>query len=308
MCESADMRAYAARLQHERLASAAKFLEFYAAKFCARMGKICNAFLRGKICSALLAGRFSAARRSKIRSVKYYAEFYVAAHGDKIYGVMTDKKGFGTALANVRNSGLKNACLNLRPRNTYADLKFKGSANSEPTGGVNFKFKSGASPGLTCGDNAKPLKPICAPSALSSSAASKILVFVLASKILVFAIASEILNSNAAARGAAFGEAARNLGSGGAEGILSSAETVKFLALNKAAEFRWRAATEISDPDDALKISASAKTTRILAFSAARILAAPRTREILKPNVASKILSPSAAPRTDFGPKGAGGC
>lgn len=75
MCESADMRACAAKLQHERLASAAKFLEFYAAKFCARMDKICNAFLRGEICGALLAGRFSAARRSKIRSVNTARNF-----------------------------------------------------------------------------------------------------------------------------------------------------------------------------------------------------------------------------------------
>ena len=139
MCESADMRAYAVKLRHERLVSAAKFLEFYAAIFCARKDKIYNAFLRGKICSALLAGRFGAARRSKIRSVKYYAEFYSAAHGDKIYGVMADNKILGTALASVRNSGLKNARVNLRLRNTYADLKFKGSANSKPEGDLNLK-------------------------------------------------------------------------------------------------------------------------------------------------------------------------
>ena len=218
MCESADMRAYAAKLQHERLASAAQFLEFYAAKFCARMGKIYNAFLRGEICSALLAGRFSAARRSKIRSVKYDAEFYSAAHGDKIYGAMADKKGLGAALASVRNSGLKNACVNLRPRNIHADLKFKGSTNSEPANGINFKFKNGASPRLLCGGNARSLKSRNFMNALSFSDVAEISAlirageilkygvtvgisaFALASKILIPSIAGKILNLSAAPR------------------------------------------------------------------------------------------------------------
>ncbi|WP_298783169.1 hypothetical protein [uncultured Campylobacter sp.] len=218
MSKSADMRAYAAKLRHERLASAAKFLEFYAAKFCVRMGKICNAFLRGKIRGALLAGRFGAARRSKIRSVKYYAEFYSAVHGDKIYGVMADNKILGTALASVRNSGLKNARVNLRPRNTYAYLKFKGSANFEPAGGVNFKFKNGASFRFLCGGNVRSLKSMSWANALSFSAAAEISDLIkageilkygvttgisalaLASKILIPSIAGKILNLSAALR------------------------------------------------------------------------------------------------------------
>ena len=224
MSKSADLQACAAKLQRKRLASVAKFLEFYAAKFCAREGKIYNAFLRGKICSALLAGRFGAARRSKIRSVKYYAEFYSAAHGDKIYGVMADNKILGTALASVSNSGLKNACVNLRPRNTYEDLKFKGSTNSEPTGGVNFKFKNSANPRLLCGGNAKPLKSRSWANAFSFSAAAEISAPVrageilrygvtagisalsLASKILIPSATGKILSLSAASRtGADFG-------------------------------------------------------------------------------------------------------
>ncbi len=178
------MRAYAAKLRHERLAS--------AAKFCARMDKIYNAFLRGKICGALLAGRFGAARRSKIRSVKYYAEFYSAAHGDKIYGVMTDDKIFGTALAGVRNFGLKNARVNLRPRNTYVDLKFKGSANSEPAGDANFKFKNGASFRFLCGGNARLLKSRSWANALSFSTAAEISALIRAGEILKYGVTAGI--------------------------------------------------------------------------------------------------------------------
>ena len=192
MSKSADMRAYAAKLQHERLASAAQFLEFYAAKFCARMGKIYNAFLRGEICGALLAGRFGAARRSKIHSVKYYAEFYSAAHGDKIYGVMADDKILGTALTGAENSELQNERINLRPRNTYADLKFKGSTNSEPTGGVNFKFKNGVSPRFICNDNAKSLKSRSWANALSFSTAAEISALVLAGEILRYGVTAGI--------------------------------------------------------------------------------------------------------------------
>ena len=202
MSKSADMRAYAAKLRHERLALAAKFLEFYAAKFCARMGKICNAFLRGKICGALLASKFCAARCSKIRSAKYGAEFCIAVHGDKIYGVITDDKFFGAALASVRNSGLKNACVNLRPRNTYADLKFKGDANSESTGDANFKFKNGASFRFLCGGNARSLKSRNFMNALSFSDVAEISALIRAGEILkygvtvgisAFALASKIL-------------------------------------------------------------------------------------------------------------------
>ncbi|MBF0984763.1 MAG: hypothetical protein HXK63_06500, partial [Campylobacter sp.] len=67
-----------------------------------------------------------------IYSVKYEIKFHSAAHGDKIYGVMTDNKILGTALAGAVNSEFQNSCVNSRPRNTYADLKFKGDANSEP--------------------------------------------------------------------------------------------------------------------------------------------------------------------------------
>jgi len=219
MCESADMRACAAKLRYERLVSAAKFLEFYAAKFCARMGKICNAFLKGEIRGALLAGKFCAARRSKIRIVKYGAKFCIAAHGDKIYRAMADKKGFGTGLAIVRNFELKNARVNLRPRrNTYADLKFKGSANFKPAGDANFKFKNGASFGFLCSGNVRSLKLRRRANALSFSAAAEILALVsageilkygvtagisalaLASKILIPSIAGKILNLSAAPR------------------------------------------------------------------------------------------------------------
>lgn len=192
MSKSADMRAYAAKLRHERLASATKFLEFYAAKFCARMGKICNAFLRGKICSALLAGRFGAARRSKIRSAKYGAEFCIAVHGDKIYGAMADKKGFGAALAGAVNSEFQNSCVNLRPRNTYADLKFKGSTNSEPAGGLNFKFKNGTSFRFLCGGNARSLKSRNFVNALGFSVAAEISALVPAGEILKYGVTAGI--------------------------------------------------------------------------------------------------------------------
>jgi len=219
MCESADMRACAAKLRYERLVSAAKFLEFYAAKFCARMGKICNAFLKGEIRGALLAGKFCAARRSKIRIVKYGAKFCIAAHGDKIYRAMADKKGFGTGLAIVRNFELKNARVNLRPRrNTYADLKFKGSANFKPAGDANFKFKNGASFGFLCSGNVRSLKSNGWANALSLSAAAEISDLIragkilkygvtagisalaLANKILIPSIAGKILNLSAASR------------------------------------------------------------------------------------------------------------
>jgi len=265
MCESADMRAYAAKLRHERLASAAKFLEFYAAKFCARMGKICNAFLRGEIRGALLAGKFCAARRSKIRIVKYGAEFCSAARRDKIYGVMADNKILGTVLAGAVNSEFQNSCANLRPRNTYADLKFKGSANSEPAGDANFKFKNGASFRFLCGGNAKPIKSNGSADALNPSGANKILASIWAGRIL---------SSGISAMDLVFDAAAKNFISSGATRILSSSAEAGILASSLA--------NEILNPSAAGKI--------------------------LKLNAASKILSLGAALRTDFGPKGAGGC
>ena len=236
MSKSADMRAYAAKLRHERLASAAKFLEFYAAKFCARMGKICNAFLRGEICGALLASKFCAARRSKIRSVKYGAEFYVAAHGDKIYGSMADKKGFGAVLASVRNSGLKNACVNLRPRNTYSDLKFKGSTNSEPAGGLNFKFKNGTSFRFLCGGNAKPIKSNGSADALNSSGANKILASIWTGGILRSGISAVDLVFDAVAKNFISSGAARILNSSAETGILATILVNEILNLSAAGE------------------------------------------------------------------------
>ena len=119
---------------------------------------------RREIWGTRLEGEFRATRRrSKICSVKYDAEFCSAVCRDKI---------FGTALAGAGNFELQNARVNLRPRNTYADLKFKGSTNSEPTGGVNFKFKNSANPRLLCGGNAKPLKSRSWANALSFSAAA----------------------------------------------------------------------------------------------------------------------------------------
>lgn len=176
--------------------------------------EICDA--GREICSVRLEGGFRATRRSKICSVKYDAEFCSAAQGDKIYGAMPDDKIFGTALAGVRNSGLKNACVNLRPRNTYADLKFKGSADSEPAGGINSKFKNGASFGFLCCGNARSLKSNGRANALSLSAAAEISDLIrageilkygvtagisalaLASKILIPSIAGKILNLRAA--------------------------------------------------------------------------------------------------------------
>ncbi len=115
--------------------------------------------VRREICNVRLEGGFSAAqRRRKICSVKYGAEFCNSAHGDKIYGAMADDKIFGAVSAGAGNFELQNTRVNLRPRNTYADLKFKGSANSEPAGDLNSKFKNGASFGFLCGGNVRSLK------------------------------------------------------------------------------------------------------------------------------------------------------
>ena len=188
-----------------------------ARNFAACVEEICCA--GREIYSVGLEGRFSfTRRRSKICSVKYGAKFCSAARRDKISGVTTDDKIFGTALASVRNSGLKNACVNLRPRNTYADLKFKGSADSEPAGGINFKFKNGASFGFLCSGNVRSLKSSSRANALSLSAAAEISALVkageilkygvtagisalaLASKILISSIAGKILNLSTAPR------------------------------------------------------------------------------------------------------------
>lgn len=120
----------------------------------------------------------------EIYSVKYEIKFHSAAHGDKIYGVVTDNKILGTALAGAGNFKLQNSCVNLRTRNTYEDLKFKGSVNFEPSGGVNFKFKNGTSFRFLCGVNAKSLKSSSSTNALSSSAAARISALVCAGKIL----------------------------------------------------------------------------------------------------------------------------
>ncbi|WP_298755729.1 hypothetical protein [uncultured Campylobacter sp.] len=175
--------------------------------------------VRREICSVGLEGGFSAAqRRSKICSVKYDAEFCSAAHGDKIYGAMADDKIFDVVSARAGNFELQNACVNLRPRNTYADLKFKGSADSEPAGDLNSKFKNGASFGFLCGGNARSLKSNDRANALSSGGAMEISAIVsageilkygvtagisalaLASKILIPSIAGKILNLSAAPR------------------------------------------------------------------------------------------------------------
>ena len=188
-----------------------------ARNFAACADEICGT--GREIWGARLEGGFRATRRgNKICSVKYDAKFYVAAHGDKIDGAMADKKGLGAVLANVRNFGLKNARVNLRPWNTYADLKFKGSANSKPAGDLNFKFKNSASFGFLCSGNARSLKSRRRANVLSLSAAAKISALVtagkilkygvtagisalaLASKILIPSIAGEILNLSAAPR------------------------------------------------------------------------------------------------------------
>lgn len=185
-----------------------------ARNFAACVDEICDAV--DKICSAGFEGGFRATRQSKICSVKYDAKFCSAARCDKISGVITDGKFFGTALAGAGNFELQNARVNLRPRNTYTDLKFKGSANSKPAGDANFKFKNGASSGFLCCGNARSLKSNGQANALSLSAAAEISDLIrageilkygvtagisalaLASKILIPSIAGKILNLRAA--------------------------------------------------------------------------------------------------------------
>ena len=125
-------------------------------------------------------------------------------------------KFFDVVSAGAGNFELQNACVNLRTRSTYADLKFKSGANSKPAGGINFKFKNGANFGFLCDGNAKPLKSNGRANALSFSAAAEISDLVsageilkygvtagisalaLASKILIPGIAGKILNLSAA--------------------------------------------------------------------------------------------------------------
>ena len=161
-----------------------------ARNFAACMDEIYG--VRREICSVRLEDRFLATRRSKICCAKYGVEFHSAAHGDEIYGAMADKKGFGTGLASVRNFGLKNARVNLRPRNTYTDLKFKGSANSKPVGGINFKFKNGASFRFLCRGNVRSLKSRRRANALSFSAAAEIPALVSAGEILKYGVTAGI--------------------------------------------------------------------------------------------------------------------
>ena len=189
-----------------------------ARNFTACVDEICDT--GREIWGAALENKFRATRRgNKICSVKYDAEFYSAARRDKILDIV---------LANVRNSGLKNACVNLRSRNTYVDLKFKGSTNSEPAGGINFKFKNGVSPRLLCGGNAKSLKSGSSTNALSSSAAARISALVCAGEILKYgvtagisalALASKILIPSATGKILSLGAASRtDFGSKGAGG------------------------------------------------------------------------------------------
>ena len=162
-----------------------------ARNFAACVDEICG--VRREIYSVGLEGGFSAAqRRSKICSVKYGAEFCNAAHGDKIYGAMADDKIFDIVSAGAGNFEIQNACVNLRPRNTYADLKFKGSTNSEPAGGLNFKFKNGTSFRFLCGGNARSLKSRNFVNALSFSAAAEISAPVRAGEILRYGVTAGI--------------------------------------------------------------------------------------------------------------------
>ena len=190
--------------------------------------EICDAV--DKICSVGFEGGFSAAqRRSKICSVKYGAEFCTAVCRDKISGVMTDDKIFGTALAGAGNFELQNARVNLRPRNTYADLKFKGSINSKPAGDANFKFKNSASFGFLCGGNARSLKSRSRANALNSSGANKILASIWAGRILSSSISAMDLVFDAAAKNFISSGAARILSSSAEVGILASSLANKIL-------------------------------------------------------------------------------
>lgn len=207
-----------------------------------------------EIWGARLEGEFRATRcGNKIYGVKYDAEFYSAAHGDKIYDVMADDKILDTALARAGNFGLQNACVNLRPRNTYEDLKFKGSANFEPTGGANFKFKNSASPRLLCGGNARSLKSRTSANALNSSGANKILASVWMGRILSFGISAMDLVFDAAAKNSISSGAARILSSSTEAGILASILANKILNPSAAGEILSLSAASRTGADFGLK-------------------------------------------------------
>ena len=161
-----------------------------ARNFTACVDEICDAV--DKICSVGFEGGFRATRRSKICCAKYDAEFCSAAHGDKISGAMADDKIFDVVLARAGNFEIQNARVNLRSRNTYADLKFKGSANSEPAGDLNFKFKNSSSFRFLCGGNARSLKSRSRANALSLSSAAEILALVPAGEILKYGVTAGI--------------------------------------------------------------------------------------------------------------------
>ena len=199
-----------------------------------------------KICSVEFEGGFSAARRSKICSVKYGAEFCSAARHDKIDGAMTDDKIFSAVLVRAGNFEIQNARVNLRPRNTYADLKFKGNANSKPAGGINFKFKNGASFGFLCSGNVRSLKSMSWANALNSSGANKILTSIWAGRILSSGISAMDLVFDAVAKNFISSSAARILSSSAEAGILASSLANKILNPS--------AAGEISKPNAAGKI------------------------------------------------------
>ena len=149
-------------------------------------------------------------------------KFRATQRGNKIYGAMADKKGFSTALAGAGNFELQNACVNLRPRNTYADLKFKGGINSKPAGDINFKFKNGASLRFLCGGNTKPIKSNGSADALNPSGANKILASIWAGRILSYGISAMDLVFDAAAKNFISSSAARILSSSAEAGILAS--------------------------------------------------------------------------------------
>ena len=194
--------------------------------------------VRREIWGTRLEGGFRATRRrSKICSVKYDAEFCSAVCRDKI---------FGTALAGAGNFELQNARVNLRPRNTYEDLKFKGSANFEPAGDVNFKFKNGASFGFLCSGNVRSLKSMSWANALNSSGANKILTSIWAGRILSSGISAMDLVFDAVAKNFISSSAARILSSSAEAGILASSLANKILNPS--------AAGEISKPNAAGKI------------------------------------------------------
>ena len=222
-----------------------------ARNFAACMDEIYG--VRREICSVRLEDRFLATRRSKICCAKYGVEFHSAAHGDEIYGAMADKKGFGTGLASVRNFGLKNARVNLRPRNTYTDLKFKGSANSKPVGGINFKFKNGASFRFLCRGNAKPIKSNGSADALNSSDANKILASIWTGRILSSSTSAMDLVFDAAANNFISSGTARILSSSAETGILASILVNEILNLSAAGEI--------------LKSNAASKTLNLGAVS-----------------------------------------